>query len=91
MTSFSQLKTMQIRTKLWIATIGLTIFCAWKTTQTNDITEAAWLIGTWENKTPKGSIYETWSKLNDHEYIGKSFITKEKDTIVAENIRLVQQ
>jgi hypothetical protein len=59
--------------------------------KTNDITKAEWLIGTWENKTPKGRIYETWSKTNDNEFSGKSYVIKDNDTIVFENIRLVQQ
>ncbi|WP_447951723.1 DUF6265 family protein [Chryseobacterium koreense] len=46
---------------------------------------------TWENKTSKGSIYETWNKTSDNELSGKSYIVKEKDTIIFENIRLVQE
>ncbi len=74
-----------------IAVVGLTVFCASTTKQTNDITKVEWLIGTWENKTPKGSIYETWNKKADNEFSGKSYVVKEKDTIVFENIRLVQE
>lgn len=59
--------------------------------QSSEIDQAGWLIGTWENKTSKGSIYETWSKINSNEFSGKSYIVKEQDTIVFENIQLVQE
>ena len=82
---------MKTGNKFFIAIVSLIIFCAWKTKQSNDIKKAEWLIGTWENKTSKGSIYENWSKVNDNELAGKSYIVKEKDTIVFENIRLAQE
>lgn len=69
---------------------GLLILCAWTIRQGNDIKKAEWLIGTWENKTSKGSIYETWSRKNNQEFSGKSYIIKEKDTVVFENIQIVQ-
>lgn len=77
--------------KFFITIVGLIILCALTRKQTYDIKKAEWLIGTWENKSLKGSIYETWSKTNDIELSGKSYILKEKDTIVFENIRLVQE
>ena len=77
--------------KFFITIVGLIILCALTRKQTYDIKKAEWLIGTWENRSLKGSIYETWSKTNDIELSGKSYILKEKDTIVFENIRLVQE
>ncbi len=82
---------MKTGTKLFIAIVGLILFCAWTIKQTNDIKKAEWLLGTWENKTPKGSIYETWTETNENEFSGKSYIIKEKDTIVFENIQIVQE
>ncbi len=82
---------MKTGTNFFIAVVGLAILCAWKTNQTNDISKAEWLIGTWENKTQRGSIYESWNKTNDSEFTAISYIIKEKDTIVFENIRLVQE
>ena len=82
---------MKARTKLFFAVVGITLLFAWTIKQTNGIEKAGWLIGTWENKTAKGSLYETWSKTNDNEYSGKSYAVKEKDTIVFENIRIVQE
>jgi hypothetical protein len=82
---------MKTGIQFFIAAVGLAVLCAWTARQANDIKKAEWLIGTWENKTPKGSLYETWRKANDNEFSGKSYIVKEKDTLVFENIRLVQE
>lgn len=83
---------MKTQTKCLSALLGFTILCAWSVQQTNNtIGKAEWLIGTWENKTPRGSIYETWIKTNHKKLSGKSYILKEKDTIVFETIELVQQ
>lgn len=77
--------------KILIIVVGLAALCAWGARQTNNIKKAKWLIGTWENKTPRGSIYETWNKTSDTELAGKSYIVKGQDTIVFENILLVQE
>lgn len=82
---------MKTGTKFVIAFVGFIVLCAWTTKQINDIKKAEWLIGTWENKTPKGSVYETWNKISETEFAGKSYIIKEKDTLVFENIRLAQE
>jgi len=82
---------MKTETTIFIAIICSVVFCAWTSNRKNDIKKAGWLIGTWENKTPKGSIYETWNKTSDIEFAGKSYIVKEKDTIVFENIQLIQE
>ena len=79
-----------MKAKLFISITGLLILCACTISHHNDIKKTEWLIGTWENKTTKGSIYETWNKKNDHEFSGKSYIIQEKDTIVFENIQIVQ-
>lgn len=77
--------------KLFIAIVGLSTLCTWTSKYTSDIKKAEWLIGTWENNTSKGTIYETWKKNNDNELSGMSYIIKDKDTIVYENIQLVQE
>jgi hypothetical protein len=82
---------MKTVTQLFFAGIGFTFLCALTVKQTSDIKKVEWLIGTWENKTQRGSIYEMWGKTSENELSGKSFIVKEKDTIVFENIRLVQE
>lgn len=47
-----------------------------------------WLIGTWENPRPSGSIYESWEPLSETELKGKSYFIKENDTITLENMRI---
>ncbi len=73
------------------AFLGLVVLCAWTITTNNEIAKAEWLLGTCENKTQRGAIYETWTKTNDNEFHGKTYMVKEQDTIVFENIRLVQE
>lgn len=85
------IKTMKQESKYFIAMVSLIVLCAWTTKQVQDIKKAEWLIGTWENKTPRGSIYETWRKNNDLEFFGKSYIIKEGDSVVFESIRLSQE
>jgi hypothetical protein len=98
---------MKIGIKLFLAFVGFVLLCAWTIKQTSDIKKAGlvvdyigiatdlkkaeWLIGTWVNKTQRESIYENWSKTNDNEFSGKSYIIKEQDTIVFETIKLVQE
>jgi len=82
---------MKTGAKFFITVVSLIILNAWTIKSTNDIQKAEWLIGTWENKTQKGSIYETWTKTGNNEFSGKSYSIKDKDTIVFENIRLVQE
>ncbi|WP_439507028.1 DUF6265 family protein [Sediminibacterium sp.] len=77
--------------KTVLAIFSVIIFCSWSLQPKNEIKNAEWLIGTWENKTPNGSIYETWAKVSDVELSGKSYMLKEKDTIVFETIRLIQE
>jgi hypothetical protein len=60
-------------------------------TKQQEILKAHWLIGTWENKTSRGSIYETWEKQNETTFYGKSYTLREEDTVVFENIQLVQK
>ena len=77
-----------MKTTLLLSIIGLIIFSSW-TRQTNDTVLAAeWLVGTWENKTAKGSTYETWTKSAQGELLGKSYMLKAADTVVFETIRL---
>ncbi|MFY7900600.1 MAG: DUF6265 family protein [Chitinophagaceae bacterium] len=73
------------------ATLTVIIFCSWITNQKSDIKKANWLLGTWENKSQRGNIFETWTKINNQELFGKSYMLKEKDTIVFETIQLVQE
>ncbi|MES1218142.1 MAG: DUF6265 family protein [Bacteroidota bacterium] len=64
---------------------------SWSGHSEKQIKKAAWLIGTWENKTKKGSNYETWTRISEDELHGKSYILKGKDTLVFESISLLQE
>ncbi len=82
---------MRTRTIFILSILGLFILNAWTAREAGDLQKAGWLIGTWKNTTPKGSIFETWSRTGSNELSGKSYMLKEQDTIVFESIRLVQQ
>jgi len=77
--------------KILLTIAGMAIFCSWTLQHNNEIKKVDWLIGTWENKTQRGSIYETWTKESEVELSGKSYMLKEKDTIVFETIQLLQE
>ncbi|WP_410220678.1 DUF6265 family protein [Pedobacter sp.] len=68
--------------------IGLIMLCSYNVSAQSQIKKAEWLTGTWENKTSRGNLYEEWKKISNHEFIGKSYMLKEKDTIVFETLRL---
>jgi hypothetical protein len=50
-----------------------------------------WLIGKWENKSKEGNLLETWTKVHDSLFVGKSYFIKEKDTLHFEEIELKQK
>ncbi|WP_223607805.1 DUF6265 family protein [Chryseobacterium sp. OSA05B] len=79
-----------MKTKLILSAIVLAILSAW-TIQQNELQKLDWLIGTWETKTPKGSLYETWTRKSDTEFQGKSYYLNKKDTIMFEFVRLVEK
>lgn len=80
-----------MKKRLFLVAMVLVVFCSWTIGFESQINKASWLIGTWENKTSRGSIYEAWVKVNDHEFSAKSYALKEKDTMVFEQVRLVQE
>ena len=80
-----------MKPKIFLAFVQLLIFSGCAEKGTSDIEKAEWIIGTWENVTPKGSIYETWSIVYADEYEGKSYMLKEKDTVVFETVSMVQK
>lgn len=49
------------------------------------------LEGIWKTETSRGAIYEEWKKESATSMKGKSFKLKESDTIVLENLSLVQE
>lgn len=58
--------------------------------QYQELHQAGWLIGGWENNSPEGRAIETWEKKNDSTYAGKSYFIMGKDTVSAETIVLEQ-
>ncbi len=50
--------------------------------------KAAWLLGDWQNKTPRGITVESWKKLNDSTYLAKSYQLRGLDTVSSEHVRL---
>ena len=77
--------------KVIIAFIGLLALSSWSFRVDSKIEKVKWLMGVWENKTQRGSIYESWTTVNKMEISGKSFVVKEGDTMVFENIRIVEE
>ena len=78
------------------AALCLTLLAGWTSDQTGDLTKASWLLGTWANKKPKGTIFESWTRLSENEFAGKSYAvavssynTNKQDTLVFETIQLV--
>ena len=61
-----------------------------KSNEFSAIENASWLIGEWQNTSSEGKLTETWEKLNDSTYAGKSFYVIGKDTVSSEKIRIEQ-
>ena len=57
----------------------------------SSIQQAEWLIGTWENQTSKGNIYESWEKKSPNELRAIAFKLSGKDTILLETIQIIQE
>ncbi len=67
------------------------LFLSGCSTSNKEIKKTEWLIGTWECKTPEGSLYETWNKLNQSELAGKSYFLNNQDTVLFETIQLIEK
>ncbi|MGB6037922.1 MAG: DUF6265 family protein [Cryomorphaceae bacterium] len=70
---------------------GITLLLGFSPPNGSELKKADWLLGTWENPTTRGSVYEHWVKLNAREFEGKSYMLSETDTVVFETIRLVEE
>lgn len=73
----------------YIAILGLLSISAWTITP-GDLQKADWLVGTWENETSRGRIFENWIRISESEFRGRSYMINENDTLVFENIQLTQ-
>lgn len=56
-----------------------------------DFKQTEWIVGNWENKTSNGKSIESWQNLNDSTLVGKSMLIKDKDSILLENILIIQR
>ncbi|MEO5996880.1 MAG: DUF6265 family protein [Chitinophagaceae bacterium] len=77
--------------RLFIVIVCFVFFCSWLIVDQSLINKAAWVIGTWETKTQRGIVYETWTKVSDVEFMGMNYTLKDSDTAVMENIQLIQK
>lgn len=53
--------------------------------------QASWLLGSWQNEMPEGTIVEEWKSLNDSVFSARSFFVSGKDTSFGETITLEQK
>ncbi|WP_118950133.1 DUF6265 family protein [Taibaiella helva] len=73
----------------FIAATALILSCSsWLPDRSRLPGNISWLIGTWEQQTTRGKVYEQWLQDGDSTLSGKSFALKGKDTMVFESIRL---
>lgn len=56
-----------------------------------DLDSVSWLLGSWEQKTARGIMVETWRRNTDSSYAGESYLVTDKDTIPAETVDLVKE
>ncbi len=77
---------------LFLAVIVSIVSCknAEKKTEISKFDQAAWLEGSWENKSSEGNLYEMWTRENDSVLQGKAYFIKGKDTLHNESIVLRQ-
>ena len=50
-----------------------------------------WILGSWEQKTDKGIMTETWERKNDSLFVGSCYFINESDTLHTETIVLEQR
>lgn len=55
------------------------------------IDKAAWIIGTWESKSPQAVFVEQWKKQNDTLYVGAGNMIIGSDTVFNEQLQLQQR
>lgn len=77
--------------KVLYSAVILLVLCSWNVNISNTFHKVQWLIGTWQMTTPQGNIYEMWQKTSNNELSGKSYMLKNKDTVVIETLKLVQE
>lgn len=53
--------------------------------------KAAWLLGTWEDRSTNGVFTESWVKQNDSLFVGKGTMVMGKDTVFSESLAIKQR
>jgi hypothetical protein len=80
------------KTALFIFTFLMFMSCSRQNSgsnqQENSDRKFAWLIGTWSNSSPEGSLYEIWNVENDSALAGFNFMLVNNDTVFYERIRI---
>jgi hypothetical protein len=75
-----------------LAIICTLILCAFNTNQQPNFKPFHTLTGgTWLMNSKKGLIFERWIKINDKELRGQDFEVKGKDTVLQEQVQLIQK
>jgi Domain of unknown function (DUF6265) len=80
--------------KFILLSISLLVFSCGKKEESKKfplIEKAQWFLGKWENHSKMGDFTESWEKLSDSTFIGKSIILIGKDTVFHENVVLEQK
>jgi len=76
--------------KLLILSLSI-LFLTFTTHAQTPITKAAWLLDTWQSKSPNGVFTESWVKQNDTVYVGKGCMVMGKDTVFKESLAIKQR
>ncbi len=58
--------------------------------QNANLSKVSWLLGTWENQTPRGRIFEEWIPQDENNLSARSYMVQGQDTIVFETIKLMK-
>ncbi|MFC0515249.1 DUF6265 family protein [Mucilaginibacter angelicae] len=75
---------------LVMACITLAHTSSYAQQKSNPITQAKWLIGSWRNQSTETLDTETWKKLNDSTFVGKSYSFNGSETVSSEHLRIEQ-
>jgi hypothetical protein len=56
-----------------------------------ELEKSVWLLGVWQKQSGKGILTESWRRLDDSTFVGRSFFVVNCDTLSSEKIRLEQR
>jgi len=90
-TFFDEKNIMKALPQILILCIAAISVMSWAYAEKQPLDIASWMLGTWENKTERGSIYESWSRTGVNALSGKSYKLNQHDTVAFEMISLVRE